>query len=537
VLAPLGAGLSKFSESGDELSKLSDRTGASVEALSELRHAAGQSAVSTEQLQAGLVKMNKVVGEAAAGSQPAIDALAGLGLSIEDLAGMSPDQQFEILGEAIGQIQDPATRTAAAMGVFGKGAANLQPLFTQGAAGIRALREEARALGLQVSSKDAAAATKFGDTWANLQTVLGDVFFEIGGAIAEVVTIAIESVMPIIVGFSDWIAKNRELVVAILGVGVALVSIGTGLVTIGGIIAGAGAALGALVPLAGAVAAGIAAILSPVGLVVGAIAGLAVGAQVAFGVFDPLFAWISSGFAYVVEVVQTASQGIFDAIAVGRLDLAFGIMLQGALTVLTAGLQSILSIFGVSINGISQTMATVYKTFGRVVAWFNSVRVSITNWITGVIGWIMGIDTSLEQQDAANAAKQWASSWEDIDTSALGDSISNQLDPATHRAEMQRLVDEAARVRGEAEAERGSGAAAPKMPELDQPNLAGAAKSLEKSAQFASVGSFGAQFLARMTPGGKSLQEKSVGLQQKQLDVLNRIDGHLEDDGGLAFSV
>jgi hypothetical protein len=172
-----------------------------------------------------------------------------------------------------------------------------------------------------------------------------------------------------------------------------------------------------------------------------------------------------------------------------------------------------------------------------VVAWFNSVRVSITNWITGVIGWIMGIDTSLEQQDAANAARAWAQSWEDIDTSALGDSISQQLDPATHRAQMQALVDEAARVRGEAEAERASGAAAPKMPELDQPNLAGAAKAMEKSVQFAAIGSFGAQFLGRMAPGGKSLQEKSVGLQQKQLDVLNRIDGHLEDDGGLAFSV
>ncbi len=119
VLGPLTASVQVFAGSGDELSKMADRTGASVEALSELRHAAAQSDVEVTQLQTGLNRMSKVIGEAATGSDGAAETLAHLGLTAAQLQSMSVDQQFEAIADALAGIEDPALRTMRALDVFG----------------------------------------------------------------------------------------------------------------------------------------------------------------------------------------------------------------------------------------------------------------------------------------------------------------------------------------------------------------------------------------------------------------------------------
>ncbi|MCX7704278.1 MAG: hypothetical protein N2234_09330, partial [Planctomycetota bacterium] len=48
------------------------------------------------------------------------DALAMLGLSVRQLASLSPDQQFVVIAEALSKIPDPTRRAAVAMEVFGK---------------------------------------------------------------------------------------------------------------------------------------------------------------------------------------------------------------------------------------------------------------------------------------------------------------------------------------------------------------------------------------------------------------------------------
>jgi hypothetical protein len=177
-----------FGQSGDELTKASDKTGASVESLSELRHAASQSAVEFGALTGAMNRQQKGLTEAASGNDAARAKFEALGLSVEGLMGLSPDQQFESIAQAISVIEDPAKRTTAAMSVFGKSGSNLMPLMLGGAEGIATLRKEARDLGLQVSTKDAAAATLFGDTWANLKSVFSGLVFQFGSVVAPVLT-------------------------------------------------------------------------------------------------------------------------------------------------------------------------------------------------------------------------------------------------------------------------------------------------------------------------------------------------------------
>ncbi len=59
-----GVALRAFMKTGDELDKMRQRTGLSVELLSELRHAADQSGSSIQDLENGIRKMQSEIGNA-----------------------------------------------------------------------------------------------------------------------------------------------------------------------------------------------------------------------------------------------------------------------------------------------------------------------------------------------------------------------------------------------------------------------------------------------------------------------------------------
>ena len=149
---------------GDALDKMSLRTGVSAEALSELGFAAEQAGADLETLENGLKFMQRSLVDAAKGSATAQQALSLLGLSVADLAGLSPDQQFKALADRLSQVTDPALRTALAMEIFGRAGTKLLPLLSSGAAGIEELQQQARSLGLTVSTQTAKEAAELNDT-------------------------------------------------------------------------------------------------------------------------------------------------------------------------------------------------------------------------------------------------------------------------------------------------------------------------------------------------------------------------------------
>ena len=120
AIAPLLATTNVFAELGDQLAKMSARTGISVESLSELGYAAEQSGADMETLEGGVRKLQKFLVSVAEGSDSALSVLSSLGLTLADLSRLTPDKQFELLADRISQIQDPAIKAAMAMEVFGK---------------------------------------------------------------------------------------------------------------------------------------------------------------------------------------------------------------------------------------------------------------------------------------------------------------------------------------------------------------------------------------------------------------------------------
>jgi hypothetical protein len=172
-----------FVDFGSEMAGLSARTGVSVEALSALSYAAGQSGVDMEGLEHGLRHMQRTLGEAAGGSKEAQAHLAQLGLTVRDLAAMTPDQQFEAIAEAISKVANPTSRAALAMEIFGRSGTELLPLLNKGAAGMEALKARAAELGLVMSGQDAAAAKEFKHHMLELETRLKMLAFKVGSLV------------------------------------------------------------------------------------------------------------------------------------------------------------------------------------------------------------------------------------------------------------------------------------------------------------------------------------------------------------------
>jgi len=329
VVTPLIGAAKVFSDMGGDLADMSQRTGVSVEALSELGFAAEQSGSDMETLENSLRKTQKQIAEAAGGSQSARDALGKLGLTVADLSGLSPDQQLKRIGDRLLGIEDPATKAAVAMEIFGKSGTKLLPLFAGGARGIEELQQQARQLGLTMATEDAQAAEAFGDTLDVVWKVLKKAVFTIGSALAPLLTEVAEGFTRVVVTVSRWIEQNKQLVVWVFKMAAAAVAGGAALIVLGATISGIGAALGAIAAFATGIGAAIAtlgsiiaSILSPIGLVIAGVAALAAYLLYVTGVGEQALNWLASVFMDLKNDALAAFQGISDALAAGDIGLA-----------------------------------------------------------------------------------------------------------------------------------------------------------------------------------------------------------------------
>ncbi len=324
-----------FAVTGSELERIAATIGISVESLSELRYAAEQSGMSFEELQNAFKGIDNFLGQLRSGSAEAVQTLGQLGLSVADLQGKNPEQVFEILGDAISEIQDPTLRAALAMKTLGEAGLKALPMFREGAASLNRLREEARALGIQVSSQDARAATLLGQAWGRVLAILSAGIFAIGAGLAPVLTRAANIITGLIAGVVRWIQNNRALVQTIFAITVGVMAAGAAIVALGGILVIVGLAASGLAAAIGAVLSVMTFLLSPVGLVIAAVGTLAYALrnQLA-GVFSPLtnalsvwigemrrslsaaLAFLAAGdFESAFRVVATESQNIWDQVA------------------------------------------------------------------------------------------------------------------------------------------------------------------------------------------------------------------------------
>ena len=158
-------------DAADNLGKMAQKVGVSVESLSALEYAGKLSDVSLEQLGTGLKKLSVNLNEVAANADgDAAAAFKAIGVSVKDAAGnlRNADDVFADVAEAFAGMKDGAGKTALAVQIFGKAGADLIPMLNAGAKGLAEMRSEAEALGLVFTGDAAKQAEAFNDNLTRL---------------------------------------------------------------------------------------------------------------------------------------------------------------------------------------------------------------------------------------------------------------------------------------------------------------------------------------------------------------------------------
>jgi hypothetical protein len=201
------AATKSFANFADSVADASQRTGLSTQTLSELGYAAKLSASDMETLEKGFRTFTK--GLVSRTNQKALEAI---GLDAKTLQQQSPDQQLEALFGAFQQISNPTQRAAMAMQIFGKAGADLVPLLLASGDEIKAMREEAKKLGVSLTAEQAAAASNFNDALDKMGIALQGVSTIIGSALAPLLTYLADGVLIAAQAFSSWLASILKFV-------------------------------------------------------------------------------------------------------------------------------------------------------------------------------------------------------------------------------------------------------------------------------------------------------------------------------------
>ena len=193
LLAGLGAALSVAGliaagkhalETADNLAKLSQKTGVSVESLSLLKPIAEQAGTTLDGLANGIKKLSVAMVAAAGGSNEQVEVFSRLGVSVKNVAGQLRPTEAVLLdmADAFAAMPDGAEKSALAVKLFGKSGVELIPFLNQGRAGIEQLKKQFKALGLEISGDTARAAEKFNDTLDTVKQALSAIAMKVSAA-------------------------------------------------------------------------------------------------------------------------------------------------------------------------------------------------------------------------------------------------------------------------------------------------------------------------------------------------------------------
>jgi hypothetical protein len=184
----------------DSTSKVAARLGMTYAEMAGLSLAGNLAGVSMDQIAAAATRADVAFIKAAGGSKTATAAFQAIGLSVENLNGLSAAERFDQIAEAIANLPTEAERAAAAVAIFGRAGADLLPLFSQGAGAIAAARAEAERFGLALTNTQGQNVEAMNDSFTRAQSA-------IQGVIQQVVAYLAPAIESVTTAFSDLIGS------------------------------------------------------------------------------------------------------------------------------------------------------------------------------------------------------------------------------------------------------------------------------------------------------------------------------------------
>jgi len=150
----------------DGIGKSSKRIGITTDEFQSLAFAARRTGASTETVERAFKRMQKTITDAGKGLKTAKDAIAAVGFEFKDLEGLSPEKQFEKIGNRISLIEDATLRAAISQEIFGRAGTNIAPLINE----YGKLKKELVSMNGVIDKESVKAAEDYADALENLAT-------------------------------------------------------------------------------------------------------------------------------------------------------------------------------------------------------------------------------------------------------------------------------------------------------------------------------------------------------------------------------
>lgn len=353
VTGAIGALAVKSGKAADDINTLSKVTGIATDKLQLYKLAAEQVDVSVEAIAKSQQILKKNMFTASEGGSTA-KYFKQLGISVTDANGnlRDSDEVFQEAIKKLGAMRNETQRDALAMKLFGKSAAELNPLIEDSGKTYSNLTKLMKENNINlVDQKTLDQANKFNDSIDNIKSIFGATLQSVGTQLAAYLAPALEKVVGLVGKLAGWLSNLSPQVLTIIAV-------------IGGIVA----AIAPLLLLAGALASAIGAISSAMAL-------FGVTTTIALGPLALIVAAIAAVIAIGVLLYKN-----WDKIMARLNGLKKGMVLvwNGIKTQVTAAVKNLVSMVKHDFNAIKTAATTV----------FNAVKNAIMNPIRKAVGFV-----------------------------------------------------------------------------------------------------------------------------------------------------
>ena len=184
VMDKLGQAISQGLEYASSLGEVSQQLGVTTKDLQFYRFAATQVGLSQEEMDQGLQKLTKSLGEAAQHNEKALGTFAKLGVSVRDANGnvRKAGEILPDLADGFARLGSDAERSAVATDLFSRAGYKMLPFLSGGSSGVKELAAAYDKLGIALSEEQIRKADDAADTLAKFKVVMEA---KIAGAVSD----------------------------------------------------------------------------------------------------------------------------------------------------------------------------------------------------------------------------------------------------------------------------------------------------------------------------------------------------------------
>lgn len=145
--AAIGRGITSAAKFGDEIQKAAGRAGIAASEMSKFAAVGQKLDIGLDTLSKSFREMQVSLSRAATGSESESRLFSALGLEVQKLKALKPEQQLMAVIDQLRKFKDPADAARAGTELFGKSWAEITPLIAEGSDGIRKLISEQERMG------------------------------------------------------------------------------------------------------------------------------------------------------------------------------------------------------------------------------------------------------------------------------------------------------------------------------------------------------------------------------------------------------